>query len=133
MRGVNFRILISPRIRSQNLNSLKGSVRNLGQSDLCKNIGKTGSLPCPFKKNAIFVCVSGKLFRGHFPRIREYKRREIIVLQFRPFWPFLFKIGQKNRPQNCPAASLFIQPYLTYAAEKSASWQQCRLVTEVLK
>jgi hypothetical protein len=28
-------------------NSSKISVRDLGQSDLCKNIGKTGSLPCP--------------------------------------------------------------------------------------
>ncbi len=28
---------------------LEGSVRDLGQSDLCKNIGKTGSFPCPFK------------------------------------------------------------------------------------
>ena len=25
------------------------SVRDLGQSDLCKNLGKFGSLPCPFK------------------------------------------------------------------------------------
>ncbi len=29
---------------------LKDSVRDLGQSHLCKNIEKTGSLPCPFKK-----------------------------------------------------------------------------------
>ncbi len=28
---------------------LEGSVGDLGQSDLCKNIEKTGSLPCPFK------------------------------------------------------------------------------------
>jgi hypothetical protein len=49
MRGVDFRIQISLRTRSQNRNGLKGNVRDLGQSDLCKNIGKTGSLPCPFK------------------------------------------------------------------------------------
>ncbi len=49
MRGVDFRIRISPRFQSQNRNGLKGSVRDLGQSDLCKNIGKPGSLPCPFK------------------------------------------------------------------------------------
>jgi hypothetical protein len=30
-------------------NGLKGRVRELGQSDLCKNTGKSGSLPCPFK------------------------------------------------------------------------------------
>ncbi len=44
IRGVDFRIRISPRIRSQNRNGLKSSVRDLGQSDLCKNIEKTGSL-----------------------------------------------------------------------------------------
>jgi hypothetical protein len=47
MRRVDFRIRISPKIRSQNRNGLTGSVRDLGQSDLCKNIEKTGSLPCP--------------------------------------------------------------------------------------
>ncbi len=50
MRGVDFRIWISPRTRSQNRNGLKGGVRDLGKSDLCKNIKKTGSLSCPFKK-----------------------------------------------------------------------------------
>ncbi len=45
-----FRIWISLRIRSQNRNGSKCSVRDLGQSDLCKNLGKFGSLPCPFKK-----------------------------------------------------------------------------------
>ncbi len=43
------RLRISPRIRSQNQNGLKDSVRDLGQSDLFENIEKTGSLPCPFK------------------------------------------------------------------------------------
>ncbi len=43
-----FELWISPRIRSQNRNGLKGSVRDLGQSDLCKNIEKTGSSPCPY-------------------------------------------------------------------------------------
>ncbi len=49
IRGVVFRIRISPRIRSQNRNSWKCSVRDLGQSVLCKNLGKFSSLPCPFK------------------------------------------------------------------------------------
>jgi hypothetical protein len=49
-----FRIWISPRIRSQNRNGLKGNVRDLGKSDLCKNIGKTGSLPCPFKHGKLW-------------------------------------------------------------------------------
>ncbi len=53
MRGVDFWIWISPRIRSQNRNGLKGSVRDLGLSDLCKNIGKTGSLPCPFYESFV--------------------------------------------------------------------------------
>jgi hypothetical protein len=48
IRGVVFRIRISPRIRSQNRNSSKCSARDLGQSDLCKKLGKFGSLPCPF-------------------------------------------------------------------------------------
>ncbi len=56
MRGVDFRIGISPRIRSQNRNGLKGSVRDLGQSDLCKNIEKTGSLPCPFNNGSCKLC-----------------------------------------------------------------------------
>jgi hypothetical protein len=46
--GVVFRIRISPGIRSQNRNGSKCSARDLGQSDLCKNLGKFGSLPCPF-------------------------------------------------------------------------------------
>ncbi len=49
---VGVRIRISPRIRSQNRNGLKGSVRDLGHSDLCKNIEKTGSLP--FKPTLFF-------------------------------------------------------------------------------
>jgi hypothetical protein len=49
IREVVFRIRIFPRIRSQNRNGSKCSVRDLGQSDLCKNLGKFGSLPCPFK------------------------------------------------------------------------------------
>ncbi len=49
MRGVDFWIRISPRIRSKNRNGLRGSARDLGQGDLCKNINKTGSLPCHFK------------------------------------------------------------------------------------
>ncbi len=38
--GVDFRIRISPRIRIQNRNCLEGSVRDLGQSDLCKTSKK---------------------------------------------------------------------------------------------
>jgi len=47
-RGVVFRLRISPRIRSQNRNGSKCSVRNLGRTDLCKNPRKSASLPCPF-------------------------------------------------------------------------------------
>ncbi len=48
-RRVVFRLRISPRIRSQNQNGTKCSVRDLCQTDLCKNLGKSASLPCPFK------------------------------------------------------------------------------------
>jgi hypothetical protein len=48
---VVFFIWISPRIRSQNQNSTKCSVRDLCQTNLCKKLGKFGSLPCPFKFN----------------------------------------------------------------------------------
>ncbi len=33
----------------------KCSVRDLGQSDLCKNLGKFGSLPCSF--NGVFAMI----------------------------------------------------------------------------
>ncbi len=49
-RGVDFRIRISQRFRRQNRNGSKCSVRDLCQTDLYKNIGKNGSLPCPFKE-----------------------------------------------------------------------------------
>jgi hypothetical protein len=47
-RGVVFRLWISPRIRSQNRNGSKCSVRDLCRTDLCKNLGNSGSFPCPF-------------------------------------------------------------------------------------
>ncbi len=40
---------ISLRIRGQNRNGSKGCVRDLCRNDLPKNIGKSGSLACPFK------------------------------------------------------------------------------------
>ncbi len=40
---------ISLRIRGQNRNCSKGFVRDLCRNDLPKNIGKSGSLACPFK------------------------------------------------------------------------------------
>jgi hypothetical protein len=39
------------------------------------------------------------------------------------FGPFCSKLA-KIQPQNCPAAPLFIWPFLAYAAEQSDSWQQ---------
>ncbi len=48
-RGVVFRLRISPRIRSQNRNGSKCSVRDLCRTDLCKNPRKSASLPCPFR------------------------------------------------------------------------------------
>ncbi len=56
------------RFSNTNINrkGLKGSVRDLGQSDLCKNIGKTGSLPCPLRYPVtVTPCVSsGPNFRA---------------------------------------------------------------------
>ncbi len=49
--GVNFRIKISPRIRSQNRNRLKCSVRDLGQSDSCKTSEKLVHCHVPFINN----------------------------------------------------------------------------------
>jgi hypothetical protein len=47
-RGVVFRLRISPRIRSQNRNGSKYSVRDLCRTDFWKNPRKSASLPCPF-------------------------------------------------------------------------------------
>jgi hypothetical protein len=55
-RGVVFRLCISPRIRSQNRNGSKGSVRDLWGTNFCKNPRKSASLPCPFKKIQIWWC-----------------------------------------------------------------------------
>ncbi len=68
MRGVDFPIWISPRIRSQKRNGLKGSVRDLGQSELCKNIGKNGSLPCPFN-NKLKIQALKKIHKNYFSRL----------------------------------------------------------------
>ncbi len=40
--------------------------------------------------------------------------------------PLLYKIGQ-NSAAACPAALLFIRPFLSYSAEISASWQHSSL------
>jgi hypothetical protein len=47
-RGVVFRLRSSPRIRSQNRNGSKCTVKDLCRTDLCKNPRKSASLPCPF-------------------------------------------------------------------------------------
>ena len=46
--GVDFRLRLSPRIGSQNRNISKGSARDLCWPELCENIEKFCSLPCPF-------------------------------------------------------------------------------------
>jgi hypothetical protein len=52
-RGVVFRLRISPRIRCQNRNGSKCSVRDLCRNDLCKHPRKSASLPCPFNAFAL--------------------------------------------------------------------------------
>ncbi len=53
-QGVFFRLRISPRIRSQNRNGSKGSVRNSWGTNFCKNPRKSASLPCPFKGESVW-------------------------------------------------------------------------------
>jgi hypothetical protein len=52
------------------------------------------------EKSTTFVCVSEKIlieiFLGHFPRTKEDKRKETILLNSAPFRPSLFKIGQNS-------------------------------------
>ncbi len=103
MWRVDFRIWICLRIRSQNRNGLKGSVRDLGQSDLCKNIGKTGSLLCPFKlmsKNSIsgesLLCfVSASLW--HFPGLYTDTRKTWSHAQAQKL-PRLIQILKEHKP-----------------------------------
>ncbi len=74
-RGVVFRLRISPRIRSQNWNGSKCSVRYLCRTHLCENPRKSASLPCPFKlkiRRTVFLqasqqCshLSSKYFKNH--------------------------------------------------------------------
>jgi len=53
-----FLLQISLRIRSQNQNRSKGSVRDLSRrTGLCKNTKKSASLPCPFKPFHFFAAV----------------------------------------------------------------------------
>jgi hypothetical protein len=47
-RRVFFRLRISPRSRSQNRNASKCRVRDQFRTGLCKNLGKSASLPCSF-------------------------------------------------------------------------------------
>jgi hypothetical protein len=53
--------------------------------------------------------------------MRENKIKKLFFMKLGPFCTKSAKIWQ----QLCPAALLFIRPFLSYAAEKSASWQHC--------
>ncbi len=81
IRGVVFRIPISPRIQSQHRNGSKCSVRDLGQSDLCKNLRKFGSLPCPFKQSLALAHIGkGKLESILlFSLLKQNKKSEIYL------------------------------------------------------
>jgi len=50
------------------------------------------------KKTTIFVCVSGTItiFLGHFPRIREGKRRESLLFNFGPILALFVQICQNS-------------------------------------
>jgi hypothetical protein len=75
------------------------------------------------KKNCLCECENNNIL-GHFPRDREDKRRETILLKFGPFSALFVQNRPKIWPQNCPAAPLFIRPFLTYVSEQSANWQR---------
>jgi hypothetical protein len=64
------------------------------------------------------------LVRGEdFPRIRENKRRKTNISgKSAPIRLFLFKIGQ-NLAADLSGCPLFLRHILSYAVEKSASWQ----------
>jgi hypothetical protein len=58
-------------------------------------------------------------------KIKETKHLRIRPL-FGPFWENPAKI----RPQICPAAYIFIRPFLRFAAEESASWEHRDFILE---
>ncbi len=58
---------ISPHIRSKNRNGWNSNVRDPCRTDLCKNVGKTGSLPCPFNIEGVrfvskIICLLSDVF-----------------------------------------------------------------------
>ncbi len=63
-----------------------------------------------------------------FPRISEDNRSETISLKFGPFLN-LFVQNRQNPAADLSGCSapLFIRPFLTYAAEYSASWQHWKI------
>ncbi len=52
----------------------------------------------------------------------DLERRETIFLKIGPFSDLFGQNWPKIRLQICPAAPLFIRPFLTYTAEQSASF-----------
>ncbi len=66
------------------------------------------------KYNISLICTELEKIRGE----------KLIFKKFGPFRPCLYRTkSAKIRPQLCPAALLFIRPFLSYAAQQSASWQ----------
>ncbi len=84
-----FRLRISPRIRSQNRNGSKCSARDLCRTDLCKNLGKSASLPCPFNLQ-IYVRVMPQKHTAWNKRISTQARTMCC-------WPFC-----SSNTTNCP-------------------------------
>ena len=73
-------------------------------------------------KNTIFVCVSGDISLTSLELERIWGGKTIFI-KFGSFSALFCSKSSKIRPQICQAAPLFIRPFLTYAAEQSASWQ----------
>ncbi len=101
-------------------NGSKCSVRDLGQSDLCKNLGKFGSLPCPFKERTIskkipaFCQIPIHFYLNITNQLQTYKRTSILGRQWDKilkghnneaiFWGFCinrFNIGPLHYISSC--------------------------------
>jgi hypothetical protein len=90
-RGVVFRLRISLRIRSQNRNCSKCTVKDLSRTDLCKNPRISSSLPYPFKSTATYLPWATLCHSRLYPAVRDlglrlwsldYSKRRGSLLRF---------------------------------------------------
>ncbi len=67
------------------------------------------------------ICLYERKYFLEIPRIRKDMRREIFFFKFAPFSTLYVQNQLEIWQQICPAALLFIWPFLTYAAKQLAS------------